>query len=339
MSTLTANDYQQFEWKDGHVVNIGRRMQQKLDAVGLPDDLDGVRVLDVGCDMGFWSLLCHERGAEKIVGLDRGRHVGGQYVDLAEWNSRNFPECEFHNVDLGEQWHDFGHFDLALMMSMYHHIYAHTGNHETIWYWLRRQLVVGGKVLWEGPFDLLDPVPDRHIPEEFKSGYNPDAIFGAASKWFDVQYIGPALHEENRHVFYLTAKPIRWTLLEGTAIAGAGGATRAWMYEDERRINEFEHKFGMRCIPGSLNVKLDRVAPWEPGWLKVDLLDVADRAKGLGGEWYPRRLAVKPCQVNNAPAYAFRFQGEKYGWDFVELVSKFRLRDFIGPDNHVQVLL
>jgi hypothetical protein len=198
-------------------------------------------------------------------------------------------------------------------------------------------MVVGGKVLWEGPFDLNDPVPDHHIPEELKADYNSDAIFGAAKEYFDIQYIGPAGHELHRHVFYLTAKPIHWYLDDGVAQAGSGGATRAWEYEDGRRIDEFEHIFGAHCIPGSLNVKLYRGAPWE-NRLEVDFFDVMERKNGLGSRWAPRKLWVKPCQVNNAPAFAFRFAGDAYDWDFVEFVSKFRLRDFIGKGNHVQVL-
>ncbi|MBW8778114.1 MAG: methyltransferase domain-containing protein [Burkholderiales bacterium] len=44
--------------------------QRKLGRLMLPDDLTGKRVLDVGCNEGFFSALARERGASEVIGID-----------------------------------------------------------------------------------------------------------------------------------------------------------------------------------------------------------------------------------------------------------------------------
>ena len=64
------SDYQKFDLINGQVCNIQGRMTDKLKAIPLPD-LTGKRVLDIGCDHGFWTFLSAEK-AKKVVALDRG---------------------------------------------------------------------------------------------------------------------------------------------------------------------------------------------------------------------------------------------------------------------------
>ena len=82
-------DYQKFSFQLGKITNVGSRMQQKLAAIeDVIPDLTGKDVLDIGCDFGFWSFLSAERGADKVVGLDRNRDVKGLgKVDLVGLNN------------------------------------------------------------------------------------------------------------------------------------------------------------------------------------------------------------------------------------------------------------
>ena len=40
------------------------------DALGLPQTMNGLRVLDVGCSDGFFSFVAEARGASEVVGID-----------------------------------------------------------------------------------------------------------------------------------------------------------------------------------------------------------------------------------------------------------------------------
>lgn len=44
--------------------------QEKLPFFGLPDDMSGMRVLDIGCSEGFFSFEAERRGATSVVALD-----------------------------------------------------------------------------------------------------------------------------------------------------------------------------------------------------------------------------------------------------------------------------
>ena len=55
----------------GGVVTPGRdRSEQKLARLGLPQDLSGQRVLDVGAYDGFFSFAAECRGAEHVLAVD-----------------------------------------------------------------------------------------------------------------------------------------------------------------------------------------------------------------------------------------------------------------------------
>lgn len=178
-----------------------KRMAAKLEAVPLPD-LAGKSVLDVGCDHGEWCRIASERGASRVLGLDRGRGVrkDGQvvHVDLVALNNaQGWRACEFRQFDLGSEWTEFGAFDVVLFLSVYHHVYGETGDHARIWRWLRSH--TAEVLLWEGPVDTRDGVAamrTRHI-----GGYTREAILAAAEASFHVEHVGPALHRPHREVW------------------------------------------------------------------------------------------------------------------------------------------
>ena len=43
---------------------------EKLPYFGLPEDLSGLRVLDIGCAEGFFSFEAEKRGAREVIGID-----------------------------------------------------------------------------------------------------------------------------------------------------------------------------------------------------------------------------------------------------------------------------
>ena len=50
-----------------------------LDGVGFPASFKGKRVLDIGCNAGFYSMAATLRGAKRVLGIDHQQ----EYVDQA----------------------------------------------------------------------------------------------------------------------------------------------------------------------------------------------------------------------------------------------------------------
>lgn len=316
-----------------------QRMAAKLAAVPLPYMM-GKRVLDVGCDMGFWSFLAAEKGAEKVVGLDRNRVVRGLGpTDLVALNRLRAQEeglanVSFESIDVGRQYRVFGNFDVVLCLSVYHHMFeAAGGDHKPIWFWLWQHARISSSVLiWEGPVDDSDPVVRANVSETHRPKYTIEAILEAASWYFAAEYIGPALHEPTRQVWRFRPHRPDWKSHRGMMVDGAGGATKAFAYANGRRAFEFFRVLGWPPVPGSLNVRLETPFGWDDGYYRAQLLDVVDRSKGFDSDWAPRWARFYPVTVDGEDAVAFRFEGEGYDPCFMELVAPWRLRDMVkGP--------
>ena len=86
----------------------------------LPDDLTGKRVLDVGCNAGFYTFELARRGAE-VLGID----VEDHYLNQARWAAERFglgERVRFQNMpvyrigSLGET------YDLVWFMGVFYHL-------------------------------------------------------------------------------------------------------------------------------------------------------------------------------------------------------------------------
>lgn len=312
-----------------------KRMAAKLAAIPLPYMM-GKQILDVGTDFGYWAFLAASKGATRVVGLDRNRDVRGVgHVNLVELNRQRAAQegrenVSFEEINLGRQWREFGKFDIVFVMSVYHHLFNNCGDHAAVWYWLSRHCA--GQVIWEGPVDETDPVVRANVSDVNRGAYSREEIIKAASMYFDDEHIGPALHEPTREVWRFKPKAKQPDVMTGKMKAGAGGATAAFEYADGRRINEIESILGVRAVPGSLNVELGSSFDWERGYYRAQVLDVKNRSAGLGSEWEHRWARFYPLEIEGIPAWAFRFEGEKYGSRFLELIAPQKLRDVItGP--------
>jgi len=310
------------------------RMEKKFNALlSVLPDFKGKNVLDIGCDFGYWSFLAASRGG-RVVGLDRSRDVRGVgHVDLPALNNESAVEqgfdARFLSYEAGYQYHHLGHYDVALMMSLYHHIYQNTGgDHESIWYWL---WTLADVVVWENPTEADDRVVQMNVHPAIHPGYTEDRIRETASKYFEIEYEGPALHETTRVVWRLRRKDIPVRECRGKHIKGAGGASKAFLYANERRIDELQTILGVRPLPGSMNVALDQDFEWGDRYFRAPLLDVVERGKGLDVGWANRPVRLYPVMCDDKQAWIMRFEGEVYPLNFVELISNQRLEN--GTDH------
>jgi hypothetical protein len=92
--------YQSFDERKGT-----SRSAEKLAAIKMPKDLTGKRVLDLGCNEGFFCLEAKRRGAAEVIGIERNsKHLPpareraaaeGLGIEFREGNMLNLPDGEF----------------------------------------------------------------------------------------------------------------------------------------------------------------------------------------------------------------------------------------------------
>jgi tRNA (mo5U34)-methyltransferase len=101
-----GGDFPAFKWQE-----IAR---------AIPARLDGWRVLDVGCNAGFYSFELAKRGAS-VLGID----VDPRYLAQARWAARQFGltrAVEFHQMEVYEIARSREQFDLVWFMGVFYHL-------------------------------------------------------------------------------------------------------------------------------------------------------------------------------------------------------------------------
>ena len=101
----------------------------------LGGSLVGKRVLDLGCNAGFWSLCAVESGCDFVLGIDgRQMHIDQANfvfrVNQVEKSKYDFIEGNIFNLDLRQ----FGAFDVVLCLGLMYHINKHVNLLESIDY-------------------------------------------------------------------------------------------------------------------------------------------------------------------------------------------------------------
>ena len=101
-----GGDFPAFKWRE-----IAR---------AIPARLDGWRVLDVGCNAGFYSFELAKRGAS-VLGID----VDQRYLAQARWAAREFGltrSVEFRQMEVYEIARSREAFDLIWFMGVFYHL-------------------------------------------------------------------------------------------------------------------------------------------------------------------------------------------------------------------------
>ena len=93
---------------------------EKLPHYGLPEDLSGMRVLDIGCAEGFFSFEAERRGAAEVVSIDSFPESVRRFnICRAALGSRAIPYlCNVYDLDP----ETFGTFDLVLFYGVLYHL-------------------------------------------------------------------------------------------------------------------------------------------------------------------------------------------------------------------------
>jgi tRNA (mo5U34)-methyltransferase len=102
-----------------HFLGDFPRVKWKQIAAGIPQDLSGAAVLDVGCNAGFYCLELKKRGASRVLGVD----VDDRYLQQARFAAGvlgleiEFEKCSVYDVDRIS-----GLFDYVLFMGVFYHL-------------------------------------------------------------------------------------------------------------------------------------------------------------------------------------------------------------------------
>lgn len=99
-------DFPSFKWKNIKKV--------------IPEDLKGWKVLDIGCNAGFYSIELAKRGAE-VLGIDLDEH----YLNQARWVARQFgleDKVRFKQMQVYDLAHTDEDFDLVWFMGVFYHL-------------------------------------------------------------------------------------------------------------------------------------------------------------------------------------------------------------------------
>jgi tRNA (mo5U34)-methyltransferase len=106
-------------WDDFYTPGWSDPEREKLPYYGLPERMDGMRVLDVGCAEGFFSFEAERRGAAEVVAIDSFDQSIERFnlVKLALGSNVNASRCNVYDLSLAT----FGTFDLVMFFGVLYH--------------------------------------------------------------------------------------------------------------------------------------------------------------------------------------------------------------------------
>ena len=102
-----------------HFLGDFPNVKWKLIERGLPENLEGAEVLDIGCNGGFYSVQMKRRGADRVLGID----VDQRYLNQARFAARTLElEIEFQQRSVYDVDQIEGQFDYVLFMGLFYHL-------------------------------------------------------------------------------------------------------------------------------------------------------------------------------------------------------------------------
>jgi len=114
--------YQSIDLGGGLVTpgETGEATCAKLELMGLPERLDGLAVLDIGCNEGFFAFEAERRGAARVLAIDRDREAEAKFglVRAALGSAAEFRRADLRDLDPAVE----GPFDLVFFLAVFHHL-------------------------------------------------------------------------------------------------------------------------------------------------------------------------------------------------------------------------
>jgi tRNA (mo5U34)-methyltransferase len=112
--------HQQIDLGNGYLTPGAQDTASLLRQIRLPDDLSGMRVLDLGARDGYFSFECERRGASEVVALDYvpADQTGFEICKKILNSNVNYINNNVYSIDKSS----LGDFDLVLCLGLIYHL-------------------------------------------------------------------------------------------------------------------------------------------------------------------------------------------------------------------------
>lgn len=96
----------------------------------IPDSLEGMRILDLGCNAGYFSMMSSLMGAKKVIGVELNKTFFNQTNFVKEYFEFKY-HTKFHNVEFIQKdisdvnLLEVGPFDYVYALAILYHIGKH----------------------------------------------------------------------------------------------------------------------------------------------------------------------------------------------------------------------
>jgi len=147
----------------------------------------GRRLLDVGCNKGFFSLRA-AHGFERVLGLDTDQHCVWLCQHIAAY--LGVENAEFRHSSFGHLLTD-ERFDRVLIGNAHHYVFREDGG---AWRWVDKLArLATGLVLIEGPIGMECADMLAAIPPEMRAAFDRNAFFDAMARHFALLDFAPTV--------------------------------------------------------------------------------------------------------------------------------------------------
>jgi tRNA (mo5U34)-methyltransferase len=112
--------YHEFEFAPGIITPGARDSRGLLNALDLPRDMSGLRVLDIGARDGFFSFECERRGASETVAIDYipAEQTGFLVAKQILGSKLTLKHENIYRLDASK----YGVFDVVLLLGVLYHL-------------------------------------------------------------------------------------------------------------------------------------------------------------------------------------------------------------------------
>ena len=220
-SQVEAEDYwfQEIDLGNG-VVTPGwsKPLTEKLPFFGLPDDMSGMRVLDIGCCEGFFSFEAERRGAAEVVAIDSFPESIRRFNVCRSALGSKATAHLASVYDLNPT--NFGTFDLVMFFGVLYHL-----RHPLLSIQKIASVTAGTILLQTRSFEApgLDISAAEFYPFGFQSGTSDNPIFDLSVIWVPN---GACVRDMLLHVGFVNVEPVTTPSPESTASKIGSGRLR-----------------------------------------------------------------------------------------------------------------
>ena len=112
-------------------------------AKNIPDDLLGMTVLDIGTADGFYSFLCEQRGAKRVLSIDNRNFPGFDIVKQILDSKVEYKKLDLYDLDQINET-----FDFVLCFGVYYHLPDLVSAFQKLYSKTNKKLLLSGHILY-----------------------------------------------------------------------------------------------------------------------------------------------------------------------------------------------